>query len=326
MKYKIVLLVFLSVVGSRVFANKTDSQSMDNMFSEYSSWTYHLGYVYQIGDNGQLEVTDNLNRTDIEYRWSISDSDWLYVEGTKAKNGKTYAILKFKRLSFDTLGGLMYFNWGADLPETPNKTFEISIREEKGKVYVDRDEYMSLLSNDSYWHWVGRDDYLPYEQTEDGELVLYDFTMNVGDKYPSVPGHEDVIVVGTEKTKTLDGNEHRVILLSNGLRIVEGIGCLNSNGAFLFYLNSAGIEQAVEDLVLFSKGTIFNDEDKTILFDQHKNGDLTMLPWQPTTAIKTPVKTTNKAETSIYGLGGRELKSTPASGIYIRNGKKYVVK
>lgn len=326
MKYKIILLVIFSMSGSLILANQKDSPFKDYMFSEYSSWTYHLGYVYQIGENGQLEVTDNLTRTDVEYRWSISDSDWLYVEGTKEKNGKKYAILKFMRLTFDTLGGLMYFNWGADLPETPNKTFEIGIREEDGKVYVDRDEYISLLSNDSYWHWVGRDDNLPYEQTEDGELVLYDFTMNVGDKYPSVSGHEDVIVVGTEKTKTLDGNEHRVLLLSNGLRIVEGIGCLNSNGAFLFYLNSAGIEQAVEDLVLFSKGTIFNDEDKTILFDQHKDGNLTLLPWHSTTAVKTPIDTTNLADIMIYDLSGRALKSAPTPGVYIRNGKKFVVK
>ena len=46
-----------------------------------------------------------------------------------------------------------------------------------------------------------------------------------------------------------------------------------------------------------------------------------------TTSIKLPVvKEENDSDAPIYDMCGRRLQTVPSKGIYIRNGKKYVVK
>ena len=96
---------------------------------------------------------------------------------------------------------------------------------------------MALLDKDSFWSRVGDASYIPYRETEDGELVLYDFTMEPGDSFQHVDGHDDIVVDSVGTLTTLDGLQRRLIYLSNGCQVAEGMGCLNSGGGLLFYLN-----------------------------------------------------------------------------------------
>ena len=115
---------------------------------------------------------------------------------------------------------------------------------ENGRVYVDKQEYIAAMEKEyldvleeqkrdlNPLGTVGDKDYLPYRQTDDGELILYDFNMLPGDKYPSVEGHDDISVARVETMVTRDGVSRRLLTLSNGYRLLEGVGSLNSPGMF----------------------------------------------------------------------------------------------
>ena len=154
------------------------------------------------------------------------------------KNGKTYNSML---CCTDSKGG--YYMIGLATPTAPG------IRMEGGCIYVDREEYVNYLEEDDSLCTVnsefslyplspvGDKDYIPYRQTDDGELVLYDFNMQPGDRFPSVEGHDDISVINVRTMKTRDGISRRLLTLSNGYKLLEGIGCINSPGMFFCYLN-----------------------------------------------------------------------------------------
>lgn len=137
-----------------------------------------------------------------------------------------------------------------------SNTMYVYIREENGRVYVEKESYLHYLTETDK---VGRSgffntedkygdaSYLPYEETADGELVIYDFTMQQGDKFKSVPGYENVWVKETGTVTTADGKERKRLVMSNGLEIVEGIGCICSKGPFFAWLNPYPSNRPVRD-------------------------------------------------------------------------------
>ena len=96
---------------------------------------------------------------------------------------------------------------------------------------------MYFLSEESKWSYLGDKNYIPYKDTGDGELVLYDFNMQPGDIYPYRFGHSIVFVTNVSRVTTLDGVSRRLLTLSNGYELMEGLGCLNSPGMLFCYLN-----------------------------------------------------------------------------------------
>lgn len=145
--------------------------------------------------------------------------------------------------------------------------YVMGLREENGKVLVNYEEYINYLKRLDYEHteayykelaeqmgkdiklkdgktmetdnWVegGDVNYIPYPLTDDGEMVLYDFTMQVGDKFRSVAGHDDISVIKVGTVTTVGNIERRKLTLSNGLVLIEGVGCINSPSRLFTYLN-----------------------------------------------------------------------------------------
>ena len=151
--------------------------------------------------------------------------------------------------------------------------------------------------------------------------LLYDFTLGLGEKYPCLG---DVIVERMDSITTRDGMDRRVQHLSNGLVIVEGVGCVNSPlGPFAYQcwtdtLSASGkygrgwLESYVKD------GEVVFDKDDLRALGLYDGG---------TVAVKeaaTPPPTPNANNT--YDLQGRRLQAPPVQGVYIRNGKKMVIK
>lgn len=167
------------------------------------------------------------------------------ISGTKQLNGKTYWNLLFYRGRMETSGPVFYlpdscfYLLGYPRISNQEQISHVGIRESEGRILVDKDEYMSLLSDASYWKYVGNAHYIPYELTDDNELVLYDFTKERGELYFVTEGLDSVFVDEVDTLITNDGKSRRRLALSNGCRIVEGIGCVNSIGLYLFYLNPA---------------------------------------------------------------------------------------
>jgi len=182
------------------------------------------------------------------------------VKGGRQVNGKTYWNLEILRTIDDGYCG--------QIPDScfyllafPNPFFhptQIGIREEEGRWLVDKGEYMSLISDTCWWKYVGDASFIPYEDTGDGELVLYDFNKQAGETYGAAEGHDPIIVDAVDFIETDDGIVRRRQTLSNGLQIVEGIGCINSPGLLLFYLNP---RQSMLDYAMLSS---FFDGEKTV--------------------------------------------------------------
>ena len=165
--------------------------------------------------------------------WSKFKTEWYEIEGFKTMNGKTYGLLQVQRQLFD---GSRSVENAADYYKWLSAT--IGIRDEGGRVYVDKEEYLSLMTEEHYWMYVGRSDSLPYEITSNGELVLYDFNKNAGDIYCKMPDGSELTVITVDTLKTEDGVSRRRLTLSNGFDLIEGVGCTNSTGFMLFWLNT----------------------------------------------------------------------------------------
>ena len=178
--------------------------------------------------SGKLEWDFSVYDAMHESRW---DSPYyaIYDEsrGLLKKNGKTYhKVYHITILDVDENGKSIY------------ALFEPSagIREEGGKVFADYDSYMALTNNNI----TQVEGELPFQMTGDGEILLYDFTVGVGDRYPASETCAPIYVSDVETVTTLDGKERKLITLDNGLQLLEGLGCLNFNGLLLHYLYTSG--------------------------------------------------------------------------------------
>ena len=113
----------------------------------------------------------------------------------------------------------------------PEPTRYFHVREADGKVYGRKDEYVLMMEtvfgleeSDLFWEDCGN-----------GEVLLYDFTLGVGDRYPC---KGNVTVKSVEMLTTRDGVERKLFCLSNGQKILEDIGCISAGGELLGYQNT----------------------------------------------------------------------------------------
>ena len=260
-----------------------------------------------------------------DYERCVSGS--FDIVGTKELNGKQYYNMQCPRVSWEV-------NTGAETDEdwfiarNTRITWDdfIGIREEGGRFLVDRDEYMALLTDeDGYWRHIAYSDDLPYEVTADGELVLYDFTKVKGDVYAQAEGHDPIMVVDDEeRVVTLDSVSRRVLVLSNGLKIIEGIGCTNSKGTFLFYLNARDIYFNYNFLTGYTQGPTYFD--RTILYSRSYTEQAEEMKTNSPDGVDPPAVAKAQDDGPIFLPDGRRVNGVPQRGMYIRDGRKYVVR
>ena len=171
--------------------------------------------------------------------------EWYHTIGTIEIEGKEYTAIDFESEAIPTAKQRR----GA----VQDIEYCLGLREENGRVLANYQDYMSYLADKySNGKCFGDPSYIPYYQTDDGEIILYDFNMEVGDKYRHVDGHDDISVTAIDSVMLNDGSKHRRLTLSNGLILIEGIGCINSPGMLFDYLNpSSGIKHWMCYLTLF---------------------------------------------------------------------------
>ena len=138
-----------------------------------------------------------------------------------------------------------------------------------------------------------------------GEFLVYDFSLNVGDSFnaqgvSATVVAVDTIVVGGRAFRALDVRDSEVPNIPNWW--VEGVGSMcGLDVGFQMPGNSWNfVSCQLGDVVLF--------EQK----------DLSTL------VVRTPTFNDTKTPSAIYDLQGRRLNGEPRSGVYIRDGKKYV--
>lgn len=200
------LLIFLMCFA---FAEHTEAQSTEFLIDGLN-WSYRGRYIH----------------------------DGYKIDSSKTVNGKNYKLLNLLRGGYDSRAEnpMLYSSSSVDYDYY---WVTIGIREENGRIYVDKEEYLSLLKEEKGHYWIrGVDgENLPYETTDEGELVLYDFTKKEGEVYLQISDSITLTVTKTHTIKTEDGLTRRCLTLSNGYEIIEGVGSINSPGLLLFWLN-----------------------------------------------------------------------------------------
>ena len=248
--------------------------------------------------------------------WWNENECYLWYGGTD-QTGEHVTEYVYTWQETETVNGKSYYVvYNKFYPESGvKKIVPIHMRKDGKQLLVVYNEYKQLMEAKGY-DVTDFDNTCRYEITSDGEMVLYNFGMQVGDKFRSVPGREDIYVekIGKPAYDPLT-NQHELLdcfYLSNGSTIVADIGYAGStvsghNGSFFDYLNVD--EGNLELLYALECGSnLYNS-----IFDHN------------TTSV-TPRTAMPSESARIFNLNGQELKAIPEKGIYIQNGKKVVIK
>ena len=186
----------------------------------------------------------------------------------------------------------------------------IGVREDNGRVYVFYDDYQKQVARLCQYELNAVS--IPYQQTSDSELLLYDFTLQVGDRYPTSEAYDDIFVEKVECVITNDSKSRKLLTLTNGLQILEGIGCLNSrNGNLLYYLYPPEAWNYNNDLYY------------SLLYEYKKNGEIIYQEDNRADGIEL-IEKTEKTEhiEGKFDLTGRPLTTAQQHGIYLLDGRK----
>ena len=292
-------------------------------------------YYYTISENKELELRDFedvvyksldnkrviLNRGDYKYfrtwssdkAWKISkDVDIFVVDGMKEEQG--VVTFSLKKISADKTDNVIPANTGVILA-----TKKTADQIEGGAVVRER---ASLTSYNTMV--IPMEEYNPSEASADYKetnLLKPLITAQV------VPTVED-----TEKGKTYNylfgfyhANKGMGVETYNANEFLLGFWI--SNGTGKFYSNSACLPIAEADAKNMKLGVSYNDFDPNTgeknvpaVFFDFANAD-------GTTGIDEVVNTTVKNnDGKYYTLSGQQVEKPTAGGIYIHNGKKFVVR
>ena len=206
--------------------------------------------------------------------------------------------------------------------------YSLGLREESGRILANYQDYMNYLSHkypngSGYRASYGDSSYFPYYLTDDGEMILYDFNMKVGDKYRHVDGYDDICVTAIDSVMLNDGNKYKRLKLSNGLILIEGIGCINSPGMLFDYLNpSSGVKHRICDLTLYFDNVEY-DEWGTPSSDAIYEYRNPLIVNTRSLGIEEQTLSTGKEE--IFNLQGLRINGLQ-KGLNIVDGKKVWVK
>ena len=292
-------------------------------------------YYYTISENKELELRDFedvvyksldnkrviLNRGDYKYfrtwssdkAWKISkDVDIFVVDGMKEEQG--VVTFSLKKISADKTDNVIPANTGVILA-----TKKTADQIEGGAVVRER---ASLTSYNTMV--IPMEEYNPNEASADYKetnLLKPLITAQV------VPTVED-----TEKGKTYNylfgfyhANKGMGVETYNANEFLLGFWI--SNGTGKFYSNSACLPIAEANAKNMKLGVSYNDFDPNTgeknvpaVFFDFANAD-------GTTGIDEVVNTTVKNnDGKYYTLSGQQVEKPTAGGIYIHNGKKFVVR
>lgn len=238
---------------------------------------------------------------------------WCYymLGNTIEIEGKTYSPICCYPMDYPTASVRKAGNGNED------KSYALAVRREGGRVYVNYKQYIEyiirLYDGEFLNPSFGNPDYIPYHKTADGELILYDYNMKVGDRFCTVEGYDDIWVAAKDSVLFSDGKQHCRLTLSNGIILIDGIGCINSNGRLFDYLNPA--EQYRNNYTYLK--LVCDDNGNKIYEDS-----ITKVKELEIAGVHSG--RISHITSSLYDLQGRRLSKEPAHGVYIQNGRKRI--
>lgn len=299
MKVLLLVVILFSILKAK---------AEETMFNNYTMWSYYYQFSFdQIGEYGYTG------------RGGFVDHA---VIGTVEVSGNTYYELA---TIFSLFGARQHVNTSM---ENETECGIVRVREENGRIYVIYKDYIAMSKFfNNYYELNLR--YIPYKLTEDGEMILYDFTMQIGDKFQSVEGYDDIIVSSISEVTDLKGKSRKLLTLSNGCKIVEGIGCITPGRLLLNYLNPEqreSVEGSSSTTCFYRYGTRFSRsyDFNELVFSQTQE-DIELARKEMETMRVSSIKDYFHPS-FLFDLQGRRIQGEPRKGVYVRGGKKYVKK
>ncbi|MDE6026889.1 MAG: hypothetical protein K2G23_02320 [Muribaculaceae bacterium] len=292
--------------------------------------------------------------TDLDWQYYVSYgsmmvSNWEAISSFTIKNSDNptypYAWVNknYKKWQQNTKTGEYEYVGETEVNETA-----AYLREEDGKVYLSLDPYQVPQGQPYPWFMFGYGaelstytygDYepMPYTPQPGEEVILYDFTVKVGDRYRTITTGSiicDVTVIKvTESDETIPGEGKVIEALPDYTKFwfehwregedipSEFIIKYSSTIGNLHYGNYVCL--MAQPLDRLSDGS---DADYVINNIYNKKGDLVYKgkDFQGYSAVKNIYL--KPTEGKLYDLYGREVSVTVPGSIYIRDGKKFVAK
>ncbi|MBR4897514.1 MAG: hypothetical protein IKZ48_01825 [Prevotella sp.] len=259
-----------------------------HMLGEHTAWRYNQSYYA----NNQPRETFMT-----ETRFNVT--------GTETVSEKTYFKVAVETAAVDA---------GRSV-EGSSSCPVVLLREQDGKVYVEKQSYLAYLASGSPELADGVVVYVTADDSD--ELLLYDFTLTEGDDYP-MP--DDVTVSKVENVTSTDGVERKLYILSNDMLILEGVGCLNCYGELIGYQSTGRVVNSGDNAELrgyFDAYYPMGESEAGVFYDYSL--------WNVTGMDRLKVNSSAVTQ-PIYDLQGRRLTGTPGRGLYIRDGKKMVIR
>ena len=195
----------------------------------------------------------------------------------------------------------------AGLDPGPRYSYLFAMRREGGRVLADADSYRAAFAQASN----------VYPMNDEGEYILYDYDAHVGDAYLGT----QYTVVQEGDTTLSDGQSRRMLVLSSGHRLIEGVGCVNMQGTPFDYLCHDNAPNTYFDFSLLEN--YYDAEGHHIYVNTREKAYEAIVAGVQTVATSDRLASDNR----VYDLQGRrmDVRHLP-KGIYIQHGKKFVVK
>ena len=195
----------------------------------------------------------------------------------------------------------------AGLDPGPRYSYLFAMRREGGRVLADADSYRAAFAQASD----------VYPTNDEGEYILYDYDAHVGDAYLGT----QYTVVEEGDTTLSDGQSRRMLVLSSGHRLIEGVGCVNVQGTPFDYLCHDNAPNTFFDFSLLEN--YYDTEGHRIYVNTREKA------YEAIVAGVQTVTTSDRlaSDDRVYDLQGRrmDVRHLP-KGIYIQHAKKFVVK
>lgn len=247
-----------------------------------------------------------------------SERQWVYAD-YRIMGGQTPYLSHYSSRTYATIGevehnGKTYQkvyecttsrNAGSDADTRYKYLF--AMRHEDGRVLADAESYRATFTG-------AIDD---YPTNNEGEYILYDYNAQVGESYLGT----EKTVIETGDTVLADGQTHRLLVLSSGHQLVEGIGCVNVHGTPFDYL---GQNIGATDNFDFSLLENYYDaEGHRVYVNTRENAYQAIV--NGVESVAAPASRMD--DDAVYDVLGRRMDARHLQkGVYIQHGRKFVVK
>lgn len=260
-------------------------------------------------------------------KWLDDNPHWSYYEWHYHLNDNAYNITFFHMYLGDQvqIAGKTYYEL---LEETQRESIATKLEEEHGVIGYVREEDGKILAPISsfkeelateFEYLVVDDEYIIYDPQWDKDCIVS-------------ASYYNTMVTDVEQFMLLNGSETKLLTLTTGEKIIDGIGCINKLGGFLYYLSRYNyapggpinwcLNVFVRNEVVEYKAPNFTgvpalqETDYTTYKPDPYFGELVE------TGIISPTYVSQSSYNTYFDISGRRTFNRPKNGIYIKNGKK----